>query len=320
MPMHISQGTGDDWGMQQMKRGVLTGGAVALSFFAITAAAALGSPAAHHRLDADGVRDYWTAKRMSRAIPADTPAAEAPAALQGARRAARAAPFYVSEPVANPTALPYPAVGKVFFRLGGYSYVCSAAIVDAPSARLVWTAGHCIRDAGRRGRWASRWIFVPGYERGERPYGSWPASVIWSSNGWLRKNDNMDFGAAQIARSNGTGVQTAVGYGLAFAANQPVEQNWEAIGYPADGYFDDALWHCQSPYAGSDPSVHKSGPLPFAIGCDMGGGSSGGPWISSSTGALGAVTSYGYNNEPELLFGTNLGTAAAALYAKLASR
>jgi V8-like Glu-specific endopeptidase len=294
--------------------------ASALCAFFSMAAAAFGAPSDHHRLDGDGVRDFWTAKRMSRAIPADTPAADAPAARRDARRFARQAPFYVSEPVPAPGALPYPAVGKVFFRLGGYSYVCSAAIVDAPSARLVWTAGHCMRDPGRRGRWASKWIFVPGYEQGARPYGSWPASVLWSSGGWLRSNDNMDFGAVQIARHNGTGVQTAVGYGIPFGANQPVEQDWQAIGYPADNWFGDSLWHCQSSYAVSDPSFHKSGPWPFAIGCDMGGGSSGGPWISGSTGAIGAVTAYGYNNEPDLLYGTNLGDAAASLYAKVASR
>ncbi len=301
-----------------MKRRVLTAAAVC-AFFA-TATAAFGSAANHHRLDADGVRGYWTEKRMSRAIPAATPAAEAPAATREARRRARQAPFYVSEPVPSPDALPYPAVGKVFFRLGGYSYVCSAAIVDAPSARLVWTASHCLRDMGPRGRWASKWTFVPGYQQGARPHGSWPAQVLWTSNGWTHKNDNMDYGAAQIKRSGGTGVQTAVGYGIPFGANQPVDQDWEAIGYPADGYFDDALWHCQSPYAGSDPGFGKSGPLPFAIGCDMGGGSSGGPWIGASTGAIGAVTAYGYNDEPDLLYGTNLGTAAAGLYAKIASR
>ena len=120
---------------------------------------------------------------------------------------------------------------------------------------MVWTAAHCLRDQGRRGRWASKWVFVPGYQQGERPYGSWPAQVLWTSNGWVRKNDNMDYGAAQIARSNGTGVQTAVGFGLPFGANQPVEQDWEAIGYPADSYFDDALWHCRSPYALSDPEL-----------------------------------------------------------------
>lgn len=318
-PMSMPQGTGDDWETQGMKRRVTSGGAIALALLT-TAATAFASPATHHRVDADGVRDYWTPKRMSRAIPADTPASEAPAALREARRAARLAPFFLSEPVPDPAALPYPAVGKVFFRLGGYSYVCSGAVVDSPSARLVWTAAHCVRDAGRRGRWASRWIFVPGYERGDRPYGSWPASVIWSSNGWVRKNDNMDFGAAQIDRVNGTGVQTAVGYGLPFGANQPVQQDWEAIGYPAAGYFDDALWHCRSPFVESDPSFRSSGPWPFAIGCDMGGGSSGGPWISAGTGALGAVTSYGYDSAPGLLYGTNLGTAAARLYAKLATR
>ncbi|MDX6583329.1 MAG: hypothetical protein QOI10_2513 [Solirubrobacterales bacterium] len=302
-----------------MKRTVITFGTLALAF-SITTASALAAPAAHQRLDTSAARGYWTAKRMSRAIPAGTPTAQVPAARRQARRAAREAPFYVSEPVLDPTALPYPAVGKVFFRLARVAYVCSAAIVDAPSARVVWTAGHCLRDPGRRGRWASRWTFVPGYEQGARPYGSWPASVLWASPGWLHNNDNYDFGAVQIARQGGVGVESAVGYGLPFGANQPVQQDWEAIGYPADGYFADALWHCRSPYGASDPSSGKSGPLPFSIGCDMGGGSSGGPWISAGTGAIGAVTAYGYNDEPDLLYGTNLGDAAAGLYQRIASR
>ena len=110
-----------------MKRGVIA--VAAGCAFLATAGIASASTASHHRLDTDSVRDYWTAKRMSRAIPAGTPAAAAPAAKREARRLARQAPFYVSEPVPDPGVAPYPAVGKVFFRLGGYSYVCSAAIV-----------------------------------------------------------------------------------------------------------------------------------------------------------------------------------------------
>ena len=32
------------------------------------------------------------------------------------------------------------------------------------------------------------------------------------------------------------------------------------------------------------------------------------------------MTAYGYNNQPDLLYGTNLGDAAAGLYAKVAPR
>ncbi len=39
----------------------------------------------------------------------------------------------------------------------------------------------------------------------------------------------------------------------------------------------------------------------------MTGGSSGGPWITAA-GNLGAVTSYGYRNKPDALYGTYLGS------------
>jgi len=114
-----------------MKRATLALGAIALGL-TMTATPATASPSTHRQLDTGPAHDYWTAKRMSRAIPAGTPKAKVPAARRAARRLARLVPFYVSEPVPDPTALPYPAVGKVFFRLGRASYVCSAAVVDAP--------------------------------------------------------------------------------------------------------------------------------------------------------------------------------------------
>jgi hypothetical protein len=45
----------------------------------------------------------------------------------------------------------------------------------------------------------------------------------------------------------------------------------------------------------------------------MTGGSSGGGWITS-TGALASVTSYGYSNLRNVLFGPHLETEAQSLY------
>ncbi len=289
--------------------------AISTVFSASTASAA--SPSTHVRLDG-GARSYWTPQRQARAIPATTPNAGGDPRAENARTHTS----YISEPVADPTALPYPANGKVFFRINRAGYYCSAAIVDAPSARLVWTAAHCLREAGRRGAWAKRWAFVPDYQTGSRPYGTWPAYELWVSGDWVtrRWSENTDFGAALIKRFGGVGVQTAVGAAYPLAVNQPVAQTWEAVGYPADPAFGDRLWHCISAHHSTDFGYSRfPGPPPMSIGCNTSGGESGGPWISQ-TGALGAVSTYGYVREPELLYGTYLGNAAAGLYARIQSR
>lgn len=61
-------------------------------------------------------------------------------------------------------------VGKVFFRIGDKDYWCSASSVAAANRNLVATAGHCAYDA-KTGNQAEYWIFIPGYDKGNTPYG-----------------------------------------------------------------------------------------------------------------------------------------------------
>ena len=293
---------------------ILACGILALQL-AGAAPAGAGSPVHHRQVaDAQRVRAYWTPARMAAARPVEElagPVAYRASALRGG---------FLSAPAPAPAAPPYPANGKVFFRLGGAGYFCSAAIVDAPSARLVWTAAHCVRDPGRNGKWAGRWVFVPGYDQGARPYGSWPAVDLWIDSSWIRNNDNGDFAAAVIGRRNGMNVQAAVGASYTLGTKPVRNQEWEAVGYPADAVFDDLMWHCVSNFHHTDRSgPRRPGPLPFGIGCDMSGGSSGGPWLAEN-GRLGAITSYGYPARPNLLFGTYLGDWARKLYRSVRNR
>jgi V8-like Glu-specific endopeptidase len=278
-------------------------------------AAAQGSPVHHDPGAGKAAHEYWTPARMAAAEPV-----EFRGRIESPERLRLAGGGYTSEAVLFPAADPYPAVGKVFFRLGGSNYFCSAAIVNSPGGRVVWTAAHCVRDPGPNGKWAGKWTFVPGYEDGFRPYGSWSATDLWIDRSWFRSNDNGDFAAALIRRRNGDTVQDAVGVALPFGAKPRRNQEWEAIGYPADARFDNLLWHCVSDFHGTDRSGgNKAGPEPFGIGCDMAGGSSGGPWITQA-GKLGAVTSYGYTNRPNSLYGTYLGGWAAKLFRKVKNR
>jgi V8-like Glu-specific endopeptidase len=275
------------------------------------APAALGAPATHVKLKPGGVQAFWTPKRMQRAVPLDGSSHAPP----GDAAARANPPVYVSEAVPNRHSQPFPAVGKVFFKIDGGIYVCSASITDSPGRSLVWTAGHCVRDAGRRGKFATKWVFVPGYDHGSAPYGRWPAKVLWSNAGWVDNNQHYDYSAAILKSKNGQRVQDAVGSSLPMDVNPDYDQTWQAIGYPEANIWGQNLWHCVSGFFRSD-KFGGGGPDPVGIGCNMTGGSSGGPWLTED-GSLGAVTSYGYRKQPDALYGTYLGTKAGKLYSKL---
>jgi len=269
-----------------------------------------------HRVDDGGTVAFWTPERMARAVPLDAArVADVPAPAAAARKPL---PHYVSEPVAEPRSKPFRAAGKVYFQLGRRIYVCSATIVKAPSRSLVWTAAHCLRDLGPTGRFAKRWAFVPAYDRGDDPYGVWPAKALFVPGVWARGNQNYDFGAAILKRRKRGSVQRAVGASLPIDFNPRSKQGWTVVGFPEARKWGQNMWMCESPLYRRDRS-RFSGPAPIGIGCDMNAGASGGPWITA-TGSLGAVSSYIYRRGPKGLYGTYLGNKAKRLYAKVRNR
>jgi hypothetical protein len=61
---------------------------------------------------------------------------------------------------------------------------------------------------------------------------------------------------------------------------------------------------------------HCVNPATMGIGCDMTGGSSGGGWVVGNT--VLSVTSYGYSNQPNVLYGPYQDSVAQQLYASAA--
>ena len=282
----------------------------------LLAATPAGAAALTERLDSTGTRAFWTEERMDRAIPLDTPRSVLdPTALTAARRAI---PPYITGPVDTPTAEPFRAVGKMFFKLGGNVYVCSAAIVKAPSRSLIWTAGHCLRDPGIGGQFASKVAFVPAYDRNERPFGVWSARAVRVPREWGLGNQHFDFGAAILRKNGGQKVERAVDAALPFGPNPKAKQRWTAIGYPQADKFNDDMWSCTSRLYRRD-RFRGSGPNPMGIACNMTGGASGGPWLTER-GKLGAVSSYIFRRGPDAVYGTYLGGDAKRLYRKMRNR
>jgi len=295
------------------------------------------------------VREYWTTARMRAATPADrrlarAPRATAPVAEPSAepsfaaptapgvpdRQAgllsglvtSAAASRAASDVSDESDAYPRRVHGKVFLTLGDRNYLCSATVVDSANHTLVWTAGHCLHGADIGLGFASNWVFVPGYRRGETPFGFWTATELMTTDGWRDGGDlRVDEGAALLARDEqGRGVQDVVGArGIAF--NQPRDETFEAFGYPAfdpntpllpPNFDGEHLFRCVSPRTGSD-APPGGGPETMEIDCDMTAGSSGGSWVIGAE-FVNSVTSYGYQFDGGHLFGPYFGSTARTLY------
>ena len=214
--------------------------------------------------------------------------------------------------------------GKVFFTQGLLDYVCSGTAVRSPSHSLVITAGHCVYETGLGGGYATNWEFVPGYRKGKRPFGEWPApsSKLRTTPGYRDSvpilefggDERYDIGAAVVAKRNGKSLQGVIGArGIAFGKSRA--QRYRSYGYPAESpppEFDGRhLFRCDSGLGGNDPNFGD--PKPMWIHCDMTGGSSGGGWVIKKR-YLVSVNAYGYNGEPNRMYGPYFGEAARSLY------
>jgi V8-like Glu-specific endopeptidase len=83
---------------------------------------------------------------------------------------------------------PYSAVGKLFFKIGGADYVCSASLIQPG---VIVTAAHCVCEfGGGAGGWYSNWQFIPAYYNGKKPYGIWNIETAWVMTSYLNGTDS----------------------------------------------------------------------------------------------------------------------------------
>ncbi len=198
------------------------------------------------------------------------------------------------------TVYPWITVGKVFFKQNGGSYVASASSIGNYA---IWTAGHVVHAGDNKASgWSTDMIFVPAYRDGDAPYGRWHVSHLWTRTTWYQHGNpnglTEDMGGGILYNLNNKKIGQVVG-ALGFAWNRGRLQHWNSLGYPAASPFDGERMHnCQASYA-YDGSV--PGTKPVAIGCDMTGGCSGGPWVLKllTDDTLNGNNSYRQSNRPE---------------------
>lgn len=258
---------------------------------------------------------HWTRYRMQHAIPTGD-----------ASLAPRADGWLPHGPLAR-------YIGKIFFQLDGVVYVCSGVAVRSPGADVVATAAHCLSDG--MGGYATNWTFVPGYQNGSAPYGSYSPRMFYLSRQWAGgRNEAYDVAFVTLNRGisrgagagagAGTGAGARTGTATAAAASPPVSGlpiafdqppgKVHVFGYPAQSPFDGTrLRYCAG--QGTPGIKGTSG-----LRCDMTAGDSGGPWLSkfdpvAGTGTVVAVTSFRVGDSQKL-YGSGMNRIARKLYNK----
>ncbi|MGQ5637712.1 MULTISPECIES: trypsin-like serine peptidase [unclassified Streptomyces] len=249
---------------------------------------------------------FWTPDRLARAVDLDM----APSTATGRHSNATGAPGHLAQPFSVPAAMPgsdrardrdrvghtahiaasapqrwtgggliSTTAGKVFFTNpeNGGTYACSGDAVNSGNKSVVATAGHCVVDTD--GTAYTNWVFIPGYDHGNRPFGTFTAtSLHWEPQRIGDADAAWDAAFATVGTVNGRRlVDTVGGEGIGF--DQTPGQYVYSFGYggsAAEGGGEQMNW-C----AGTEvfQSGHAGGGI-WGIDCVQTGGSSGGPFLA----------------------------------------
>ncbi|MFD9702923.1 trypsin-like serine peptidase [Lentzea sp. NPDC059081] len=247
---------------------------------------------------------HWTPERMKATGEGDVPPAET-----------------ISQPYAGPA----PAgVGRLFASTSkGQDLSCSATVVPSATKDVALTAGHCVN--GGLDRWDNpikivNVVFVPGYDHGNAPHGVFAARAFaWSDTYTGPTSGKDDDAVIALDPADGRHVEDAAGaQDISFdEVSSPAATT--TLGYPVSQLNrGEALVSCGQPATLKVNSVVSS----WQTGCDLAGGSSGGPWLrgfdqATGRGTIFSVTSRGTMNEDLVttdLTGSAFTDAVRALY------
>lgn len=258
----------------------------------------------------ENVMQYWTPRRMASALSADMPAIDekkvAVPRVAHQTHVHQAALSQTALSAADPANPLYQVVGKVFFSTNGKDFVCSGTSVASLNRSLVDTAGHCVVN---NKHFVSNWVFCPVYTGNGCHF--YVAKILATDKVWLDHSDRPDgwygddLGMAVVAPAAPGGKKLADAFGsVSGLANiDYVARKYLTVGYPAAPPFTGKTQlKCESPVLKTDDNQNTDSPL--GVACDMTGGSSGGGWFITVNGQLylNGHTSYGYNNDPGVLY------------------
>lgn len=197
----------------------------------------------------------------------------------------------------------YRRTGKLFFRDGSGSFVCSASLIKRG---LVVTAAHCVSAYGQS-RFYTSFQFVPAYNKGSAPFGVWTAAQVRVMTAYYNGTDSCavsgvvcanDVAVIVLNPQSGAYPGTQTGwYGYGYNGYSYVNNltNVTQIGYPVA--LNGGLEQIRTDSYGFVSSGNSNNTV---IGSLQTGGSSGGPWLVN------------FGLPPTLASGYAYGTAPAA--------
>ncbi|MCX4907524.1 serine protease [Streptomyces sp. NBC_00878] len=175
-------------------------------------------------------------------------------------------------------------VGRLFFvNARGSDTWCTATAVKSANRSAVMTAAHCVRLGSSPVNTSSSMVFVPGYLKGQKPYGMFAVRSAAAPRSWEEDSTN-DMSALTVdADMSGRKLTDVVG-GQAIAFNRAVGGTISALGYSATNpQLGEQLLRCVG-------TAKKKSDGSQAIPCDMTGGASGGPWLADFNATTGKGT------------------------------
>src|SRR6185436_7908850 len=160
-----------------------------------------------------------------------------------------------SLPVAEAASAENRTNGKIFgFDPVDGPYTCSGTALATPGGSIVLTAGHCVFEGSR---WGRDIRFVPAYDHGAHPYGSYVAEHVYTMSQW-RHSENPDFDVAAIrVRPNELGTLGEAVGGREWTTGRSRRSRFEIFGYPAAGLRGQSLRACLTRGLGSDPLTNR---------------------------------------------------------------
>jgi V8-like Glu-specific endopeptidase len=267
-----------------------------------------GAASFQERAAAARVARYWTPARMRSARPLDL-VVESSGKTRlrvGAAETNDASASFRA--VSTPDTPPYSFNGRIFIRRGNLAGFCSGTAINTATRQLVLTAGHCVnsgREDGKASVWSNYLQFVPAYDGGVAPFGSFVArrEAIRAPRQWTKQgNPDFDLGAfLTLPNSEGLDVADAVGGGATIVTGLTRHQTFQSYGYPGETKH---MQQCTSPYIGDDLiSNPLPGPPTLGIDCHWAPGASGGGWLIGDGTQINGVSTYLHLGNKSRTFG-----------------
>lgn len=97
---------------------------------------------------------------------------------------------------------PFSRTGKLYFKIGTASYVCSASLIKRG---VIVTAAHCVIGYGKKQLYNS-FVFVPALNGTSAPYGTYTGAGVWLMSSYYNGTDICAAGAVGVVCKNDVAV------------------------------------------------------------------------------------------------------------------